>query len=636
MAEMIPDKMPKRASIGEKRLFGILQYLPDDYIIYYEPIIDQRYPDFIIISPDIGLLIIEVKAWRAGDIIDANPQSIVVKQFGKEVKQAHPLRKARDYMVSLMTQCQQEDWARYLIQRSEDNKSRFVFPIGHFALLSQVSSKQLVESSKGSVIKVLPPERVAYKEILDRWEKTISSSSLLINELRRYFSRSRPFKPLTLTQIEILRALIHPEILIQKPILKQDFSRGANQNKDGVGLKIMDLKQEQNARSIGSGHRIVYGVAGSGKTILLIARAHLLAREDPDLEILVLCYNVTLSSYLQSSLADCPNVKVFHFDGWAKENGISRKYGDIRETDAQFGQRFLEFMQTEEVPDYRKYDAILIDESQDFEPIWFKCVLNAMKDPEDGDLVIVGDGNQGLYRRHRIRWSELGINARGRTVSAKFDLDKNYRNTRQIVKLAQIFSATDDFSVPDELDDTILSLSVDPEKCTRSGPKPVLIQARSKEDELERCTSVVKSLLSGDWFGQTIEPLKPREIGIFYPRLTKRMENEFRLFIDKLNQEIAPVTWLSNKSNRKARVQIADPTVKVQTIHSAKGLQYRAVYILWADELPSGFDDSDEQVDRQLFYVALTRAEDYLVISHSGASSFIREIQLTDFADPLP
>jgi len=38
MAEMVPDRMPTRASQGEKRLFAILQQLPDDYIVYYEPI----------------------------------------------------------------------------------------------------------------------------------------------------------------------------------------------------------------------------------------------------------------------------------------------------------------------------------------------------------------------------------------------------------------------------------------------------------------------------------------------------------------------------------------------------------------------------------------------------------------------
>jgi superfamily I DNA and RNA helicase len=40
---------------------------------------------------------------------------------------------------------------------------------------------------------------------------------------------------------------------------------------------VLDRRQENNARKIGEGHRIIYGVAGSGKTVLLIARATLSA-----------------------------------------------------------------------------------------------------------------------------------------------------------------------------------------------------------------------------------------------------------------------------------------------------------------------------------------------------------------------
>ena len=46
-------------------------------------------------------------------------------------------------------------------------------------------------------------------------------------------------------------------------------------------LVVLDRKQENNARKIGEGHRIIYGVAGSGKTVLLIARAKWLHDRDP-------------------------------------------------------------------------------------------------------------------------------------------------------------------------------------------------------------------------------------------------------------------------------------------------------------------------------------------------------------------
>lgn len=64
MANAIPDSIPSKASQGEKTLFSILRdNLPDDFFVWYEPGVESYYPDFLILSPTFGLLIIEVKGW---------------------------------------------------------------------------------------------------------------------------------------------------------------------------------------------------------------------------------------------------------------------------------------------------------------------------------------------------------------------------------------------------------------------------------------------------------------------------------------------------------------------------------------------------------------------------------------------
>lgn len=68
-------------------------------------------------------------------------------------------------------------------------------------------------------------------------------------------------------------------------------------------------------------------------------------------------------------------------------------------------------------------------------------------------------------------------------------------------------------------------------------------------------------------------------------------------------------------------------------MHSAKGLQYRAVILMWADHLPRNFKDTNEAEERCLMYVGITRPEDYLVISASGYSPFIQEIKESGKAD---
>ena len=127
---------------------------------------------------------------------------------------------------------------------------------------------------------------------------------------------------LTEEQIDVLRSIIHPEIIIST-------SNKTESSATTCSLKVLDLKQEQNARKIGDGHRIIFGVAGSGKTVLLISKARLISTQRPNDNVLLLCYNVALSVYLKSCLVDCSNITVMHFDGWSKRNGVVRRNNQV-------------------------------------------------------------------------------------------------------------------------------------------------------------------------------------------------------------------------------------------------------------------------------------------------------------------
>jgi superfamily I DNA/RNA helicase len=69
-----------------------------------------------------------------------------------------------------------------------------------------------------------------------------------------------------------------------------------------------------------------------------------------------------------------------------------------------------------------------------------------------------------------------------------------------------------------------------------------------------------------------------------------------------------------------------DEAVRILPMHSSRGLQFRIVLLLWTDLLPSRFKGRDEDADRGLLYVAMTRAEDLLVILHSANSGYIEEL----------
>jgi len=103
MAEMIPDRLPHRASAGEKKVFALLQQLPDDVIVYYEPVVADRYPDFIVVIPTVGLLIVEVKGWYPNYIEGANNAEVTINSRGQREVCKHPIRQARDYQLDSWT-----------------------------------------------------------------------------------------------------------------------------------------------------------------------------------------------------------------------------------------------------------------------------------------------------------------------------------------------------------------------------------------------------------------------------------------------------------------------------------------------------------------------------------------------------
>ncbi|AKH36937.1 MULTISPECIES: nuclease-related domain-containing DEAD/DEAH box helicase [Nitrosomonas] len=623
MAEMIPDQLPHRASKGEERLFKLLKRLPDNYIVYYEPIVENRYPDFVIICPDMGLMIIEVKGWYAKEIIATDHNSVLIKGQHGEVRYNHPVRQARDYMLSLMDQCRENPSCRRLLVKEGEQQNKFIFPFGHFAILSNITSDHLLNHPAGDLTSIFSVEKNITRDVLMEWaDNDDLSENDVCKILQDKFNPYWKIPVLTEEQIDVLRSIIHPEIIIST-------SNKSESSATTCGLKVLDLKQEQNARKIGDGHRIIFGVAGSGKTVLLISKARLISTQRPNDNVLLLCYNVALAVYLKSCLVNCSNITVMHFDGWSKRNGVVRRNNESSES---LGRRLLQVLEDGN-GDARKYQLVMIDEAQDFDATWFRCVLESMEDPYDGDLIIVGDGNQGLYANRAIFWSDIGIQARGRTIYKKFDLDKNYRNSKEIIELAALFAHRGDTEGSEEKNG-ILSILVDPNKCQRpTGIKPFLIKSNTRYEENTRILKVVKDLLDGRWFGHVIEPLNPKtdpnSIGILYPYLNKQDQGVFSDLLKSL-EELCPVIWVNR--DQESRKRISEPGIKVQTMHSAKGLQYRAVILLWTDHLPIPFGNTDEESDKRLLYVALTRSEDYLAISSSSPSKFLNEIEQSNKA----
>ena len=228
--------------------------------------------------------------------------------------------------------------------------------------------------------------------------------------------------------------------------------------------------------------------------------------------------------------------------------------------------------------------------------------------------LIVGDGSQSLYRRRPFTWREAGVSAVGRTIITRFDLDKIYRSTRQIMKVAAEFVSTDG-----EQNDPESALQVvrpNPDIALRSGPAPEMLTASTAEGELQ---VAVKKILA--W---QAEGLKPSEIAVLYRANTERWVEPLASLI---SQQTA-VYWPHDTSG-----SFVDPSgVCVRTMHSAKGLQWRAVLVMRCDMMPflagPSVDRAEqERLERGLLYVAMTRVEEILAFTRSTLNAFASRIQ---------
>ncbi len=118
---------------------------------------------------------------------------------------------------------------------------------------------------------------------------------------------------------------------------------------------------------------------------------------------------------------------------------------------------------------------------------------------------------------------------------------------------------------------------------------------------------------------------------------------DFAYHYDRLEDFLAELALLTSVTAENVPAEEDRETVKLSTIHQAKGLEWPIVFIISLAEgsfpNPKNIDSQDdEEEERRLFYVAVTRAKDYLFLcsplhsDHHGAvtmmkpSRFVREI----------
>lgn len=175
----------------------------------------------------------------------------------------------------------------------------------------------------------------------------------------------------------------------------------------------------------------VRGGAGSGKTILALTQAKDLTRgmgQRRPQRVALVCYSIGLARYFKRELARADRRHRPAFVGTFEDLG--RLWGariDGDRTDSDFWENRLPARMAElaeELPDGRKFDAIIVDEAQDFADLWWRPLMKALRDEESGGLFVYTDENQRVFARF----------GRPPVPLVPLVLDHNLRNTRQIAE----------------------------------------------------------------------------------------------------------------------------------------------------------------------------------------------------------
>jgi mRNA-degrading endonuclease RelE of RelBE toxin-antitoxin system len=256
------------------------------------------------------------------------------------------------------------------------------------------------------------------------------------------------------------------------------------------------------------------------------------------------------------------------------------------------------------------FDFAVVDEAQDvsISNLRFFAALGADR---PNALFFAGDLGQRIFQQP-FSWKSLGVDIRGRSRTLRV----NYRTSHQIRMQADRLLGPEVTDVDGNSENRSDAVSV------FNGPPPTILTLKSEEEE--------RNAVAG-WLAEKAKGgLLPHEFGVFV-----RSEAELDRAIAAAKQAGIPFRILDE------HVETASGQISICTMHLAKGLEFRAVAVMACDDeivplqkrIQTVGDDADLKevydTERQLLYVACTRARDHLLItSVEPASEFLDDLRI--------
>ena len=400
MARMYPDRVRlETKSAAERRLYERFRdTLPRDYTVFHSVAWQTRdrrrgaqdgEADFIVAHPTKGLLLIEVKGGR----IEYDGVSDQWFSNGTRLKK-DPFVQARDNMYSLL-------------DKVED------LPAWDLGDLSMGHAVAFPDCQAPGDLRLDAPRDI----ILD-YDNLDDVHGWVDRVLAHYRRGSAGFREPGEAVIEALVDLLAPRIELRLPLARQAEA-------DAEVVARLSEEQYDLLDSFSERRRMaISGCAGSGKTTMAVEQARRLGRQG--FRVLLTCFNRNLAQHLRADAGLPQGVDVQHFHGLCYD--LARRAGLEKRLQGQWtpqerNQVVLPGLLLDAIDALGpQYDAVLVDEGQDFEPDWWLHLQCLLRDTKDGIFYIFYDDNQNLYRPAFALPADMD----------RFPLTRNYRNTQRI------------------------------------------------------------------------------------------------------------------------------------------------------------------------------------------------------------
>lgn len=560
MARLIPKVSPDEIqNAGERDIArALVKQLPDDVVIYHsypwlrserndksgKVTLREGEADFVVVHPNAGMLILEVKG---GEIVYDNANRAWYRHEPHRVVEIKdPFEQARRNAHCLEQSIRKEMYR---------NLPNIPFPYGYAVAFPHCDYDGGVppgaDTSMVFSASDLPYLGQRITKLLGNWKHS-----------------SHPVK-LSKQDMDGVQLALSPSFQLLPVLyrqLQEQEERLLRMTEEQV--RLLDFLSTRDRAAI-------QGVAGSGKTLLGMAQAQKFARRG--LKTLFVCYNKPLAEYLEESvpqeLANLVKVDTFH--------GLCAEY--CRKAHVQFtptwddAGEFWKHTATELfigaldlLPD--RFDAVVVDEGQDFYSDWWIALEMINKGGDKGPFYIFYDPAQNLFVSEDLAIPNLG---------QPFSLPTNCRNTRQIADTCSKIRGVD---IPIRED----------------APEGVKTIVRCQPDAVARANSIRQ--LVDEWTSKG--KLQPSQIAILSPFEKSKTCLSEQTKIGRTPLCTNPNEWRANKG------------ILLTTIRRFKGLEADAIIVTDVPdpEIAPYFTLSD-------FYVGCSRAKHILVVLSSGELS---------------